>query len=140
MSSSRLLFSRSPLATTEIFPSTPDISQLSPTPSSAGVIFLNLHILRISALTNGRKEVDFSDVMLLKDYLWNHLDHAEKVFGQIDRSILFPMADHLAFAVQRIRNQEQISNPLTEDIRILFHQEYKVAKCAEQLLRERLHG
>lgn len=49
------------------------------------------------------------------------------------------MADHLAFAVQRIRNQEQISNPLTEDIRILFHQEYKVAKCAEQLLRERLH-
>ena len=67
------------------------------------------------------------------------LDHAEKVFGQIDRSILFPMADHLAFAVQRIRNQEQISNPLTEDIRILFHQEYKVAKCAEQLLRERLH-
>ena len=56
------------------------------------------------------------------------LDHAEKVFGQIDRSILFPMADHLAFAVQRIRNQEQISNPLTEDIRILFHQEYKVCQ------------
>ena len=34
------------------------------------------------------------------------LDHAEKVFGQIDRSILFPMADHLAFAVQRIRIPE----------------------------------
>lgn len=67
------------------------------------------------------------------------LDRAEKEFGQIDRSILFPMTDHLAFAVQRIRNREQISNPLTEDIRILFHQEYKVAQCMEQLLRERLH-
>lgn len=66
------------------------------------------------------------------------LDRAEKEFGVIDRSILFPMADHIAFAVRRIKNHEQISNPLTEDIRILFHKEYKVAQCMEQLLRERL--
>ena len=67
------------------------------------------------------------------------LTRAEMEFGKIDRSILFSMADHLAFAVQRILNNEQISNPLTEDIRILFHQEYKVAGCARQLLRDRLH-
>lgn len=65
------------------------------------------------------------------------LDCAEKEFGKIDRSILFPMADHFAFAIKRILNNEQISNPLTEDIRILFHQEYKVAGYAEKLLRER---
>lgn len=65
------------------------------------------------------------------------LDRAEKEFGKIDRSILFPMADHFAFAIQRILNHQQISNPLTEDIRILFHQEYKVAGYAEKLLRER---
>ncbi|MEQ1311745.1 AAA family ATPase [Acinetobacter sp. XH1639] len=46
-----------------------------------------LHILRISALTNGRKEVDFSDVMLLKDYLWNHPDHAEKVLDIVRKAI-----------------------------------------------------
>lgn len=66
------------------------------------------------------------------------LNRAEKEFGQIDRSILFPMADHIAFAVRRIRNNEQISNPLTEDIRILFYKEYKVAECMKQLLADML--
>ena len=49
------------------------------------------------------------------------LKESEKVFGKIDWAILFPMADHIAFAVKRIRNKEQISNPLTGDIRALFH-------------------
>lgn len=66
------------------------------------------------------------------------LNRAEAEFDKIDRSILFPMADHIAFAVRRIQNHEQISNPLTEDIRILFYKEYKVAQCIEPLLRERL--
>ena len=44
------------------------------------------------------------------------LREAEKTFGNtIDRRILFPLADHISFAVGRIRNHEQISNPLTED-------------------------
>ncbi|WP_230655696.1 AAA family ATPase [Psychrobacter sp. I-STPA10] len=38
-----------------------------------------LHILRISAVTNGRDKVDFSDVLLLKDALWNNANNAEKV-------------------------------------------------------------
>lgn len=66
------------------------------------------------------------------------LNQAEKEFGKIDRSILFPMADHIEFAVKRIQNHEQISNPLTDDIRILFYKEYKVAQCIEQLLMEKL--
>lgn len=66
------------------------------------------------------------------------LNQAEKVFGKIDRSILFPMADHIEFAVRRIKNREQISNPLTEDIRLLFHREYKVAQCVKKLLQEQL--
>ena len=37
------------------------------------------------------------------------------------------MADHMEYAVRRIKTREQISNPLTEDIRLLFHREYKVA-------------
>lgn len=66
------------------------------------------------------------------------LKEGEKVFGKIDWSILFPMADHIAFAVKRIRNQEQISNPLTSDIQALFHMEYKTAECIRPILRERL--
>lgn len=66
------------------------------------------------------------------------LDEAEKEFGKIDRSIVFPMADHLDFAVRRIQNGEQISNPLTDDIRVMFYKEYKVASCIRELLKERL--
>lgn len=66
------------------------------------------------------------------------LKESERIFGKIDWSILFPMADHIAFAVKRIQNQEQISNPLTGDIQALFHMEYKTAECIRPILRERL--
>lgn len=66
------------------------------------------------------------------------LKESERVFGKIDWSILFPMADHIAFAVKRIRSSEQISNPLTGDIRALFHMEYDTAECIRPILAKRL--
>ena len=36
-------------------------------------------LLRVSAATNGRTEVDLSDLLLLKDCLWNHPDNAIKI-------------------------------------------------------------
>ena len=66
------------------------------------------------------------------------LTEAEKKFGCIDRRILFPLADHISFAVQRIKNGEQISNPLTEDIRVMFHSEYQVASGLKKILKDRL--
>lgn len=38
-----------------------------------------IKLLRVSAASNGRREVDLSDVLLLKDCLWNHPDNAPKV-------------------------------------------------------------
>lgn len=38
-----------------------------------------LHLMRISAITNGRDTVDLSDVMLLKDCLWNNPDNIATV-------------------------------------------------------------
>lgn len=67
------------------------------------------------------------------------LKEAEKVFDRIDRSILFPMADHIEFAVRRLKNHEQISNPLTEDIRVLFHMEFKTASCIAPILKRRMN-
>ncbi|MDD3361103.1 MAG: PRD domain-containing protein [Hespellia sp.] len=66
------------------------------------------------------------------------LGKAEKEFGVIDRSILFPMADHIAYALKRIRAGEQISNPLTDDIRVLFYKEYKVAGELKALVGDRM--
>lgn len=36
-------------------------------------------LLCVSAATNGRQQIDFSDLLLLKDCLWNHPDNAQKV-------------------------------------------------------------
>ncbi|MDO4312968.1 MAG: PRD domain-containing protein [Eubacteriales bacterium] len=66
------------------------------------------------------------------------LQEAEKEFERIDRNILFPMADHIEYAIKRIRNHEAISNPLTDDIRLLFHTEYKVALCIVPILKSRM--
>lgn len=67
------------------------------------------------------------------------LDRAEHVFKDIDRSVIFPMADHIEFAVKRIQKKEQISNPLTDDIRILFHMEFKTAEIIRSILKERMN-
>ena len=71
------------------------------------------------------KYLEVANAILLK---------AEKEFGEVDKSILFPMADHIAFAVQRIKKGEKISNPLTQDIQVLFYKEYKIAELARGML------
>ncbi len=66
------------------------------------------------------------------------LGEAEKTFKKVDRQIVFPMADHLSFAIQRMKNGEGIHNPLKEDIQLLFHSEYKVASSVQEEVKERL--
>ena len=61
---------------------------------------------------------------------------AEKKFKEVDENILCPLADHIAFAVKRIKNNEHISNPLTADIRALFSEEYEVACKAKDIIKE----
>lgn len=64
------------------------------------------------------------------------LDEAQKCIGKVDRSVLIPLADHIDFAVKRIREQGEISNPLISDIQVLFHMEYKVAEKILPFLEE----
>jgi len=61
---------------------------------------------------------------------------AEKKFNKVDENILCPLADHIAFAVKRIKNNEHISNPLTADIRALFSEEYAVACKGKDIIKE----
>lgn len=67
------------------------------------------------------------------------LNAAEKTFGKVDRKILFSLADHMQFALQRMQNGEIIKNPLTSDIKVLFHMEYKTALCAVELVKEKMN-
>lgn len=61
---------------------------------------------------------------------------AEKKFTKVDENILCPLADHIAFAVKRMKNNEQISNPLTQDIKALFPEEFEVAAKARDIIKE----
>jgi transcriptional antiterminator len=51
--------------------------------------------------------------------------------------MIFTLADHLEYAIKRAEQKEQLKNPLTEDIRLLFHMEYQVAQCAIPVLKEK---
>ncbi len=64
------------------------------------------------------------------------LKEAEKNFGKVDRKILFSLADHLQFAVDRMKKEEKIRNPMTDDIKVLFHVEYKTAEVARKVVKE----
>lgn len=66
------------------------------------------------------------------------LKEAEHTFGKIDKRILFPLADHISFAVARMKNGEQISNPLTGDIHALFYKEFQVASVLKKILSDRM--
>ena len=66
------------------------------------------------------------------------LDGAEAEFHTIDRDVMLPLADHIEYAVKRSRNHEQLRNPLTDDIRVLFHTEFKVAERAKDIILDRL--
>ena len=62
---------------------------------------------------------------------------ARNTFGQVDPSILIPLADHIAFAAQRIQKNAPIGNPLTPDIKALFPQEFQVARRGGDVIWER---
>ena len=66
-----------------------------------------------------------------------HMD-ARLSLGHIDPNMLLPLADHLAFAVARVRGGAAVSNPLTEDIRALFPREFEVAHRGVSELERRL--
>ncbi len=66
------------------------------------------------------------------------LDGAEAEFQTIDRDVMLPLADHIEYAVKRSKNNEQLRNPLTDDIRVLFHAEFKVAEKAKDIIFNRL--
>ena len=66
------------------------------------------------------------------------LREAERTFGNIDKRILFPLVDHISFAVARMKNGEQISNPLTGDIHALFYKEFQVASVLKKILSDRM--
>lgn len=61
---------------------------------------------------------------------------AEKVFDSVSGDILLPLADHIAFAVKREKDNIFLPNPFIPDIKILFGKEYAVAMESRKIIEK----
>ena len=64
------------------------------------------------------------------------IEAAEAAFSEVNHDILLPMADHIALAAKRAKENCQIPNPFTPDIRVLFEKEYAVALEGRRIIKE----
>lgn len=64
------------------------------------------------------------------------LQLAEEKFENIDKNILLPLADHIAFSIQRMKSNMDISNPFTKEIALLYKEEYEVALQGKAIIEE----
>ncbi len=64
------------------------------------------------------------------------IDEAEKDFQNIHKDILLPMADHIAMAVRRIRNDKLLPNPFHHDIMVMFPAEYHIAEHGLDIIHD----
>ncbi|MEG0379200.1 MAG: PRD domain-containing protein [Eubacterium sp.] len=62
---------------------------------------------------------------------------SEDKFKNVDNNVLLPLADHIAFSIVRMDSQMDLSNPFTEDIRLLFEEEYTIAQKGKEIISTR---
>ena len=64
------------------------------------------------------------------------IELAEEAMGVLQHDILIPMADHIAMAAARAKEQKEIPNPFKADIAALFEEEYEAAKKGCVILKK----
>ncbi len=63
---------------------------------------------------------------------------AEKTLKRLNPHIHIALTDHISFALERLKKGLEINNPFTEEIRILYSDEYNVGIKAANLIKKRL--
>ena len=57
-------------------------------------------------------------------------------FHEVDKNILLPLADHIAFSIERMKADMDISNPFASEIALLYKEEYEVALQGKAIIEE----
>ncbi len=57
-------------------------------------------------------------------------------FGKVEHDILLPLADHIYFAIKRIKDNDFPSNPFYMDIQLVFPDEYEVALKSKDVIKK----
>jgi len=68
----------------------------------------------------------------------NIIEEAERKFGAVDNNILLALADHIAFAIKRMQEGIELKNPFAKEIKVLFEEEYNVAKKGKDLINQKI--
>lgn len=63
---------------------------------------------------------------------------AEKELGSLSEKLLLVLADHVSFAIERLRMGMEISNPFIYEIKNLYPKEYAIAKVGRRLFEKNL--
>lgn len=66
------------------------------------------------------------------------IDLANVAFGDVDTNILLPLADHIAFSIERLKQEMDVSNPFTNEIRLLYQKEFNVALEGKKIIEQEL--
>lgn len=61
---------------------------------------------------------------------------AEKAIGELNDNIHIVLTDHIGFAIERIKNNMEISNPFLHEIKLLYADEFKIALEAITKIKE----
>ncbi|MEE0830640.1 MAG: PRD domain-containing protein [Longicatena sp.] len=96
---------------------------------------ITMYLLEDSNRGTSREIIERIEVKYLE--LANRiLELAKHFLGNIDQNILLALADHIAFAIERMSHGLKISNPYASEIRLLNPDEYEVALQARNLIFE----
>lgn len=77
-----------------------------------------------------------NDVLMTTEKI---IEYGEKALQcELSSNLLFLLADHLWFAIQRQKEQIEISNPLQWEIPILYQKEYEIGKKALEIVEQEL--
>lgn len=77
-----------------------------------------------------------NEVLMVTEKL---IEYAEKVLQrELSNNLLFLLADHLWFAIQRLKDKVEISNPLQWEIPILYQKEYEIGKKSLEIIKDEM--
>ena len=92
-------------------------------------------------------DVDSAYIAMINDFPEEIIDVSSKIIdytrlvidNSISSNIVFTLADHINFCIQRYQKHMNIKLPITNDIEFFFEKEMKIGKYGLKLINKQLH-
>ena len=60
---------------------------------------------------------------------------SEKLFGEMSKKLFLVLSDHISFAIERLKNGMDISNPFLYEIQMLYSKEFNMGIKAKEMIK-----